>query len=85
MYVVRVIIIILIMSIGLTHIHCTLYMYNVCLSCENECCVIFSQYLGKQTPPVVKDRIKALLYSWKVGLPTEGKITDAYEMLKKEG
>ena len=43
------------------------------------------QYLGGQTPPVVKNKIKALLYSWKVGLPTEGKIADAYEMLKKEG
>ena len=43
------------------------------------------QYLGKQTPRVVKEKIMALLFSWKVGLPTEGKIAEAYEMLKKEG
>ena len=34
---------------------------------------------------MVKERIKKLLYSWKVGLPTEEKIAEAYEMLKKEG
>ena len=43
------------------------------------------QYLGRHTPGAVKEKIKALLYSWKVGLPTEGKIAEAYEMLKKEG
>lgn len=43
------------------------------------------QYLGSQTPPVVKEKIKKLLYSWKVGLPGETKIAEAYEMLKKEG
>jgi ADP-ribosylation factor-binding protein GGA len=47
--------------------------------------MLSEKYLGKQTPEVVKAKIKALLYSWKVGLPTEGKIADAYEMLKKEG
>ena len=34
---------------------------------------------------VVKERIKELLYSWKVGLPHETKINDAYLMLKREG
>lgn len=43
------------------------------------------QYLGSQTPPVVKEKIKKLLYSWKVGLPAETKISEAFEMLKKEG
>ena len=46
---------------------------------------VFHQYLGNTTPPVVKDRIKELLYSWKVGLPHEAKINEAYLMLKREG
>ena len=45
----------------------------------------FPQYLGDTTPPAVKERIKELLYSWKVGLPHEGKINEAYLMLKREG
>ena len=44
-----------------------------------------TQYLGSKTPPVVKNKVKELLYSWKIGLPTELKIAEAYEMLKKEG
>ena len=44
-----------------------------------------SQYLGTSTPPNVLKKIKELLYSWKIGLPNEPKIADAYEMLKKEG
>lgn len=43
------------------------------------------QYLGGQTPPNIQDKIKQLLYSWKVGLPQEPKIQEAYEMLKREG
>ena len=43
------------------------------------------QYLGSQTSDKVKDKIKELLYSWKVGLPNETKITEAFEMLKKQG
>ena len=43
------------------------------------------QYLGDTTLPVVKDRIKELLFSWKVGLPNEPKINDAFLMLKREG
>lgn len=34
---------------------------------------------------VVKDRIKELLFSWKVGLPHEAKINEAFLMLKREG
>ena len=45
----------------------------------------FPQYLGETTCVVVKERIKELLYSWKVGLPHETKINDAYLMLKREG
>ena len=33
----------------------------------------------------MKERIKELLYSWKVGLPHEAKINEAYLMLKREG
>lgn len=43
------------------------------------------QYLGSQTPPNVQDKIKQLIYSWKVGLPQEPKIQEAFEMLKREG
>lgn len=43
------------------------------------------QYLGNTTPTVVKERIKELLYSWKMGLPHEPKINEAYLMLKREG
>ena len=47
--------------------------------------VVSLQYLGSQTSDKVKDKIKDLLYSWKLGLPNETKITEAYEMLKKQG
>ena len=43
------------------------------------------QYLGTEITEPVKDRVKELLYSWKVGLPNEPKITEAYEMLKRQG
>jgi ADP-ribosylation factor-binding protein GGA len=33
----------------------------------------------------VQKKIKDLLYSWKLGLPHEPKIQEAYEMLKREG
>ncbi len=33
----------------------------------------------------MKERIKSMLYSWKVGLPQEPKINEAYLMLKREG
>ena len=64
-------------------------LHHKCQVCTFTCTYIVSaspsQYLGKHTPVAVKDRIKALLYSWKAGLPSEGKIAEAYEMLKKEG
>ena len=46
---------------------------------------VYYQYLGNETPDVVRKRIQELLYSWKVGLPNEPKIAEAYEMLKKQG
>ena len=33
----------------------------------------------------VKKRMSELLYSWKVGLPGEPKVNDAYNMLKEQG
>jgi ADP-ribosylation factor-binding protein GGA len=46
---------------------------------------MYVQYMGNEIPEPVKDKIKKLLYSWKVGLPNEAKIADAFEMLKKQG
>lgn len=43
------------------------------------------KYLGDQTPMTVKQRMSSLLYSWKVGLPGEPKINDAYQMLTDQG
>ena len=34
---------------------------------------------------MIKDKIKSLVFSWKLGLPNEPKIHEAYEMLKREG
>lgn len=43
------------------------------------------KYLGSRTSEKVKNKILELLYSWTVGLPEEVKITEAYQMLKKQG
>ena len=43
------------------------------------------KYLGNQTPLTVKQRMSNLLYSWKVGLPGEPKINEAYQMLTDQG
>lgn len=43
------------------------------------------KYLGDQTPFSVKQRMSSLLYSWKVGLPGEPKINEAYRMLTDQG
>lgn len=58
---------------------------TIVLSPQHQTIFLLSQYLGNTTSTTVKDRIKELLYSWKVGLPHEGKITEAYMMLKREG
>ncbi|XP_073181846.1 ADP-ribosylation factor-binding protein GGA1 isoform X2 [Lepidochelys kempii] len=42
-------------------------------------------YLGSRTPEKVKLKILELMYSWTLGLPQEVKITEAYQMLKKQG
>ncbi|XP_019853542.1 PREDICTED: ADP-ribosylation factor-binding protein GGA1-like [Amphimedon queenslandica] len=47
--------------------------------------MISPKYLGKDIPEKVQEKVKAMLYSWKIGLPSETKIAEAYEMLKKQG
>jgi len=43
------------------------------------------KYLGNEMTMAVKKKMSGLLYSWKVGLPGEPKINDAYNMLKEQG
>lgn len=47
--------------------------------------VISCQYLGSRSPEPVKKKVLELIYSWTVALPDEAKISDAYQMLKKQG
>ncbi|KAM4651266.1 ADP-ribosylation factor-binding protein GGA1 [Discoglossus pictus] len=47
--------------------------------------VVSPKYLGTRSPEKVKLKILELLYSWTLGLPSEVKITEAYQMLKKQG
>uniref|UniRef100_A0A8C6XFS4 Golgi associated, gamma adaptin ear containing, ARF binding protein 1 n=1 Tax=Naja naja TaxID=35670 RepID=A0A8C6XFS4_NAJNA len=47
--------------------------------------VVSPKYLGNRTPEKVKSKILQLMYSWTLGLPEEVKITEAYQMLKKQG
>uniref|UniRef100_A0A8D0H3E8 Golgi associated, gamma adaptin ear containing, ARF binding protein 1 n=1 Tax=Sphenodon punctatus TaxID=8508 RepID=A0A8D0H3E8_SPHPU len=47
--------------------------------------VVSPKYLGSRTPEKVKSKILELMYSWTLGLPHEVKITEAYQMLKKQG
>lgn len=44
-----------------------------------------TQYLGSRSPEPVKKKVLELIYSWTLGLPDEAKISDAYQMLKKQG
>lgn len=43
------------------------------------------QYLGDNTPPAVKQKLRELLIGWKEGLPLEPKIGECFEMLEKCG
>jgi len=43
------------------------------------------KYLGNEMTMAVKKKMSELLYSWKVGLPGEPKVNDAYNMLKEQG
>ncbi|KAI3360124.1 hypothetical protein L3Q82_014438, partial [Scortum barcoo] len=47
--------------------------------------VVSPKYLGSRSPEPVKKKVLELIYSWTLGLPDEAKITDAYQMLKKQG
>lgn len=44
-----------------------------------------AQYLGSRSPEPVKKKVLELIYSWTLALPDEAKISDAYQMLKKQG
>uniref|UniRef100_A0AAR2JR75 Golgi-associated, gamma adaptin ear containing, ARF binding protein 1 n=1 Tax=Pygocentrus nattereri TaxID=42514 RepID=A0AAR2JR75_PYGNA len=47
--------------------------------------VVSPKYLGSRAPEPVKKKVLEMMYSWTVGLPEETKISDAYQMLKKQG
>ncbi|XP_041474263.1 ADP-ribosylation factor-binding protein GGA2-like [Lytechinus variegatus] len=47
--------------------------------------LISPKYLGNKTTEKVKKKTIELMYSWQKGLPYEGKIVEAYDMLKKQG
>ncbi|KAM6956936.1 ADP-ribosylation factor-binding protein GGA1 [Aplochiton taeniatus] len=47
--------------------------------------VVSPKYLGTRSPEPVKKKVLELIYSWTLGLPDEAKISDAYQMLKKQG
>ncbi|XP_013380934.1 ADP-ribosylation factor-binding protein GGA1-like [Lingula anatina] len=47
--------------------------------------VVSPKYLGTKTTDKVKTKCIELIYSWTVGLRHEAKISEAYEMLKRQG
>ncbi|NXN79656.1 GGA1 protein, partial [Bombycilla garrulus] len=47
--------------------------------------MVSPKYLGSRTSEKVKSKILELMYSWTLGLPHEVKISEAYQMLKKQG
>ncbi|KAL1272949.1 hypothetical protein QQF64_028811 [Cirrhinus molitorella] len=47
--------------------------------------IVSPKYLGDRVSERVKTKVIELLYSWSVALPDEAKITEAYQMLKKQG
>ncbi|XP_051986976.1 ADP-ribosylation factor-binding protein GGA3a [Xyrauchen texanus] len=47
--------------------------------------VVSPKYLADRVSEQVKTKVIELLYSWSVALPDEAKITEAYQMLKKQG
>ena len=67
---------------------CALLLVRVLLACLLLClwlCCLNWQYLANEISENTKKKVKELLYSWKIGLPHEPKIAEAYEMLKKQG
>ena len=47
--------------------------------------IISPKYSGEKNSDLLKAKVRGLFFQWKRGLPKQGKILDAYEMLKKEG
>ncbi|KAF3700500.1 ADP-ribosylation factor-binding protein [Channa argus] len=47
--------------------------------------VVSPKYLGSRSSEPVKKKVLELIYSWTLALPDEAKISDAYQMLKKQG
>uniref|UniRef100_A0A4W5MJU9 Golgi associated, gamma adaptin ear containing, ARF binding protein 3a n=1 Tax=Hucho hucho TaxID=62062 RepID=A0A4W5MJU9_9TELE len=47
--------------------------------------VVSPKYLGDRVSEVVKKRVVDMLFSWTLSLPDEAKISEAYQMLKKQG
>ncbi len=62
-----------------------MFMSDICEGLPKLLLFPVMQYLGDVTAPMIKDKIKGLIFSWKLGLPNEPKIHEAYEMLKREG
>lgn len=47
--------------------------------------VVSPKYLGDRVSEKVKIKVIEILFSWTVSLPDEAKITEAYQMLKRQG
>ena len=47
--------------------------------------IISPKYSGEVSSEQLKTKVRNLFFQWRRGLPKQGKILDAYEMLKKEG
>lgn len=47
--------------------------------------LVSPKYSGNQTPNEVKKKVIELLYTWTQDLKNEPKISEAFEMLKKQG
>ncbi|XP_059902930.1 ADP-ribosylation factor-binding protein GGA3-like [Gadus macrocephalus] len=47
--------------------------------------VVSPKYFGDRISEKVKNKVIEILYSWTVSLPDEAKISEAYQMLKKQG
>ncbi|XP_076148397.1 ADP-ribosylation factor-binding protein GGA1 [Alosa pseudoharengus] len=47
--------------------------------------VVSPKYLGSRAPEAVKKKVLEVMYNWTLVLPEETKISDAYQMLKKQG
>lgn len=47
--------------------------------------LVSPKYLGARTPPSVKTRVLEILFTWTRQFPSETKIQEAYDMLRKQG